>query len=264
MRWICFLAAPTLFSASDDEAVKQWDLESNSCIRSLQGHSSSVICLAATVDAERLLSGDRSGSVLLWDITTGQQLASVKAHSRCVSCLAVTPDGSSFVSGSWDSSLKLWRFDALQQPVIQFSGLADNVNACVVSLDGKRLYSEALIRAFACGIFPLVSSWQACSHTQVKLPVSRWAARCLYPAVLMEPWSCGTLGPCSFFTQRAHSLVMSEVSQWALVTILAFFLAATVITMCACGTQLLELSLQDCRDTQKRFLISHRTQMVFW
>jgi WD40 repeat protein len=144
IRLICFFAVFTLFSASDlkDNTVKQWELETNSCIRTFQGHTSSVSSLAATVDADRLLSGDSSGSVLLWDIATGQQLASVKAHSDRVSCLAVTPDGSSFVSGGRDCSLKLWHFEALQQPVIQFIGHTKLVDACVVSSDGSRLYSS--------------------------------------------------------------------------------------------------------------------------
>ena len=145
IHFICFFAAYTLFSAGDDETVKQWELESNSCIFTMQGHSSRVLCLAVTVDGNWLLSGGSNGSVLLWDIGTGQQQAkgplSVTAHSGCVSCLAVTPDGSSFVSGSFDRSLKLWHFEALQQPVIQFSGHALDVNACVVSSDGSRLYS---------------------------------------------------------------------------------------------------------------------------
>ena len=121
--------------------MKQWDLESNNCIRTFQGHRSPVVCLAATVDADRLLS---NGYVLLWDIATGQQLASVNAHSNLVSCLAPTPDANSFVSGSWDHSLKLWCFKALQKPVIQFSGQTSRVSACAVSSDGSRLYSSSL------------------------------------------------------------------------------------------------------------------------
>ena len=122
--------------------MKQWELESNSCIRTFHGHNSYVSSLAAAANADRLISGDGSGTVLLWEIATGQQLASVQAHSDCVSCLAVTPDGSSFVSGSFDSSLKLWRFEALQQPVLQFRGHTDRVTACVVSSNGSRLYSS--------------------------------------------------------------------------------------------------------------------------
>ena len=69
--------------------VKQWDLESNSCIRTFRGHRTAVLSLAATVDGDRLISGDDSGSVLLWDIATGLQLASVKEHAYLVFCLAV-------------------------------------------------------------------------------------------------------------------------------------------------------------------------------
>ena len=137
---ICLFSASTLFSVNGP-TVKHWNLDSNSCVRTFQGHSSSVYTLAAIPDADRLLSGDWSGSVLLWDIASGQQLASVKAHSKDVNCLAVTPDGSSFVSGSNDCSLKLWRLDSLQQPVIQFVGHTAYVNSCVISSDGSRLYS---------------------------------------------------------------------------------------------------------------------------
>ena len=137
----CFFSVYTLFSASCDKTLKQWDLESNSCIRTFQGRISQFSSLAATVHADRVLSGHFDGSVLLWDIATGQQLASVNAHNGRVSCLAVTPDGSSFVSGSRDRSLKLWRFEAPKQLAIEFSGHTLEVNACVVSSDGSRLYS---------------------------------------------------------------------------------------------------------------------------
>jgi WD40 repeat protein len=141
--------------------VDQWDLESNSRIRSFHHHDNTlVLCLATTVDGARLLSGDAHGFVLLWDIATGQQLTSVRAHhsieyeskyslhgfsSVNVSCLAVTPDGRSFVSGSREGSLKLWHFDALEQPAIQFTGHDDDdesVNSCVLSADGSQLFSS--------------------------------------------------------------------------------------------------------------------------
>ena len=136
---ILFLAVCALISAGSDKTLKQWDLESSRCIRTLKGHTSPIQCISA-VDAHRVLSGDGSGSVLLWEIVTGHQLASVKAHSKAVRCFAVTVNGSSFVSGSNDCSLKLWRLEALQKPVLQFR-CTDSVNACVLSSDGSRLYS---------------------------------------------------------------------------------------------------------------------------
>ena len=144
LRWsfiyFVLFEAFTLFSAST-EAVKRWDLRLYGYIRTFKRFEASVLCLAATVDADRLLSGHANGSVFLWDIATSQQLASVNAHSHFVTCLAVTSDGSSFVSGGWDGSLKLWRFKALQQPVIRFSSPSTFVKACVASSDGSRLYS---------------------------------------------------------------------------------------------------------------------------
>ena len=142
------------------------------------------------MDADRLLSGDWSGSVLLWDIATGQQLASVKAHSECVNCLAVTPDGSSFVSGSWDNSLKLWRFEALQQPVIQFSGHTNYVMACVVSSGGSRLYSGSFDKS--------IRVWDMSTGQQLENVQSNNAVTnlklsgLLLIAVMIIPRSCGT------------------------------------------------------------------------
>ena len=146
--------------------LKQWDLESNSCIRTLQGHSSTVLCLAADVDADLLLSGDR-GNVLRWDIKTGQQLDQVEPHAYGgVQCLSITPDGSCFVSGSSDCSLTLRRVEALQQPVLQFHCSTGYVNACVVSSDGSRLYSgskDSLVRVWDMNTGQQLDSMQ--SHT---------------------------------------------------------------------------------------------------
>ena len=135
-----YAVVPNLFSASRS-GVKQWDLESNQCIRSFDGHSSEVMCIASAIGGDQLLSGDSNGTLFLWDIATGQQLGSVQAHTQALTCLTVTPDGSSFVTGSWDCSLKLWRFQAFQQPAIQFSDSENSVEACVVSVDGRQLFS---------------------------------------------------------------------------------------------------------------------------
>ena len=76
------------------------------CVRTLQGHSSSVYALAVLPDGT-LASGSNDNSIKLWDVGTGQCVRTLQGHSDGVNALAVLPDGM-LASGSDDKSIKLW------------------------------------------------------------------------------------------------------------------------------------------------------------
>ena len=57
-----------LATASRDQAILIWNLESRRRARQLRGHHAKVASLAYTADGQTLVSGDCDGKVLLWDM----------------------------------------------------------------------------------------------------------------------------------------------------------------------------------------------------
>ncbi|GMH94804.1 hypothetical protein TrVE_jg9942 [Triparma verrucosa] len=103
--------------------IKLWNVEGNSCIKTLEdGHKSSVACLAFSSDGSILASSGKDRRLCLWSIdpstesnSSKLQLALDGAHKRIVWSLSFcqdTDEGNSvLISGSRDMTAKVWRFD---------------------------------------------------------------------------------------------------------------------------------------------------------
>lgn len=61
-------------SASDDNTLKLWDVETGKTIRTFSGHTDNVTSCAALPDGRRLVSVSWDNTLKLWDIETGQCL----------------------------------------------------------------------------------------------------------------------------------------------------------------------------------------------
>jgi len=80
-------------SASADQTLRLWGLESGQTIRPLEGHTGSVNAVAVTPDDKTLR---------LWDLESGKEIATFTGESdlgsRMGSC-AVAPDGHTIIAG---------------------------------------------------------------------------------------------------------------------------------------------------------------------
>ena len=138
-----------LIACSVKTKIKIWNLRTNECVVSLDGHSKEIWCLE-TIDENRFASGsfDKTvkiwdakefvclktladhrnevmclmslvpnriasgsfGEIKIWDLESGRCMQTLYVHSDLINDLICLPNGN-LVSCSWDKSLKMWDLD---------------------------------------------------------------------------------------------------------------------------------------------------------
>jgi len=91
-------------SGSGDKTVRLWDLESGECLRTLEGHRSSVSSVSASPDGRRAVSGSWDRTLRLWDLESGECLAVYPANSH-VHSVTTTRFGDRFICGTHDGQM---------------------------------------------------------------------------------------------------------------------------------------------------------------
>ncbi len=71
-----------MVSASDDETLKVWDLETGQVVATLQGHAGWVNACAVTPDGRRVVSASDDTTLKVWDLETGQAVATLQGHAN--------------------------------------------------------------------------------------------------------------------------------------------------------------------------------------
>ena len=127
-----------LASASEDNTVRLWDVETNTNIATLEGHERRVNAVAFSPDGRMLASAGGDGPVRLWNVESGQQKAALKGH-EWVTSVAFSPDGTLLASGG-DGPVRLWNVET-NANIASLEGHTEVVNAVAFSPDGTLLAS---------------------------------------------------------------------------------------------------------------------------
>ena len=72
MSAVFFSAGKAIVSASDDNTLKVWNVESGSLVKTLEGHSEEVIGVDVSHDSTRILSVSFENTAKLWNASTGE------------------------------------------------------------------------------------------------------------------------------------------------------------------------------------------------
>lgn len=116
-----------ILTGSGDKTVKIWSLTDYSCLRTLEGHTNSVLKVL-WMPLPQAISNDEStnpkshrfrptqiasaggdGLVKVWDATTGEAATTLDNHTDRVWALTVDPTTSTLVSGGGDSTVTFWK-----------------------------------------------------------------------------------------------------------------------------------------------------------
>jgi WD40 repeat protein len=98
-------------SASSDNTLKIWDVDSGMEVRTLAGHSSFVNGVALSADGRLAVSASADKTLKVWDVGTGRELSTLAGHKAAVNGVALSADGRRAVSASSDNTLKVWDLD---------------------------------------------------------------------------------------------------------------------------------------------------------
>ncbi|MBS1988025.1 hypothetical protein JST56_03455 [Candidatus Dependentiae bacterium] len=118
--------------SSDEGMIKLWNLNTNECIATLEGHTDTINCIKQLDDARFVsCSSDESGVyfdddeqrygwIKVWDLNEIRCIATLKRHLEGVLFIKQLKDGR-LVSCSDDETIKLWDL---------------NTNKCIATLEG--------------------------------------------------------------------------------------------------------------------------------
>lgn len=97
-----------LATASSDQSVKLWEVESGRLVWSVSLDFGDVWCVAFSPDGTRLAAGGRDRSVRLFDSHNGQELLALRGPTGTVMSLSFSPNGLMIVAGSWSREVAIW------------------------------------------------------------------------------------------------------------------------------------------------------------
>lgn len=108
-----------LFSASNDETWRIWDVETSNQIQIQEGHSRPIFGLDLHPDGALVLSGDSGGVFRVWDVRSGSSILSQSAHSGKIITSQFSPNcDATFLTSSQDNYIKIWDLRRVDRPLL--------------------------------------------------------------------------------------------------------------------------------------------------
>ena len=132
----------TLASASWDNTVKLWDVESSTLLWAGR-QTGGITCVAFAPDGHLLASGGGDTLVHLWDPQSGTDVQRLAGQGGAVYSLAWSPDGKLLASGCSDGSIWVWEPEVTEPGTYAqiLAGHTDWVTGLAFAPDGARLAS---------------------------------------------------------------------------------------------------------------------------
>lgn len=126
-------------SASWDNTLRLWDLNTGVTSRRFVGHKKEVTSVAFSSDNRQIVSASRDGTLKLWN-TLGECKYTIEENSHTLwpSCVKFSPNTQNpiVISAGWDRLVKVWNL-ANCKHIRDFDGHSGYVNSVSISPDGS-------------------------------------------------------------------------------------------------------------------------------
>ncbi|QDV51132.1 protein kinase domain-containing protein [Gimesia fumaroli] len=138
-----------IISASHDNTVKLWDIETTKALKTLRGHDSWVQAATLLKDGKWILSASHDARLKLWNIADYEEIRTLKGrvlakHVDAILDVSFSKDGTQLVTASRDKTAISWNV-ATGKPQIEFTeGHAFLASNAVFLPDHKRLATAAV------------------------------------------------------------------------------------------------------------------------
>jgi len=130
-----------LVSASKDETVKVWDINSGTEVSTCYGHDNEVTSVSFSPDGNQAISGDLDGIIILWNISDCQVIHKFFNTTK-VKSVSWSPNGFYALSAHYNGMVKLWDINAKQE-LRTFYGHTDQVSDVSFSPDSSKVLSAS-------------------------------------------------------------------------------------------------------------------------
>ena len=129
-----------LATGSSDGLVQLWNCATARPIRSLHGHSDSVMAVAFSPDGRWLASGSYDHTARIWDVRSGDVRHVLKGHQGAILSMAFAPSGGQLATAGIDQTIRVWD-PASGELKRELRGHRSWVNAVAFMPDGQQLLS---------------------------------------------------------------------------------------------------------------------------
>lgn len=154
-----------LYSGSDDQKVKVWDVARRGLLKVLSLHTSDVTSIAASRDGKYFLTGSRDNKIIVWNAFSWTPIRKFTKHRIDIIGIGITPDSSRVVSVDLNGNIKVWSLPG--GGVIQAWNSGSAVHSVAISPNGNFV---------AAGHYTEISIWSLKSGE-----IGRMVAKCYEP-----------------------------------------------------------------------------------
>lgn len=127
-------------SASTDETLRLWDMETGKTVRVMTGAKLGAYCVAVSPDQKRVAAGCKDGMLREWSLENGAMLRELSGHLGYVWAVAYTHTGDRLLSSADDGTVRVWSQTA-DEPLAILRGHLGGVLSIAVSQDDSTLLS---------------------------------------------------------------------------------------------------------------------------
>jgi WD40 repeat protein/predicted Ser/Thr protein kinase len=142
MGVLCVTFSPldgaTFATGARDNKIRVWDTQNRTELRTFEGPTSFVQCLAFSPDGKRLAAGSFDRSIRIWTLDSEDDPRLLTGHTDGVESLAFSRDGKKLASVGRDHMLRIWDTETAKE-LQAIEGHADHVEAVVFSPGGRTL-----------------------------------------------------------------------------------------------------------------------------